>query len=173
MFSLKLLGKISTRGLQVILLLSAVMTTAAMAHNHKADKSKQQHTNIEISQAWARALPPVVPNGAAYFTLVNHSNKDIVVTGVSSDIAKHSMLHESYFDDGKVAMRHIEELVINPHKSVIFKPGGFHVMLMGLKKPLTKGGEFTMSFQLKDGSQITTSVTVKDTPSMKEHAHHH
>jgi len=173
MFSLKLLGKISTRGLQVILLLSAVMTTAAMAHNHKADKSKQQHTNIEISQAWARALPPVVPNGAAYFTLVNHSNKDIVVTGVSSDIAKHSMLHESYFDDGKVAMRHIEELVINPHKSVIFKPGGFHVMLMGLKKPLTKGGEFTMSFQLKDGSQITTSVTVKDAPSMKEHAHHH
>ncbi len=173
MFSLKLLGKISTRGLQVILLSSAVMTTAAMAHNHKADKSKQQHTDIEISQAWARALPPVVPNGAAYFTLVNHSNKDIVVTGVSSDIAKHSMLHESYFDDGKVAMRHIEELVINPHKSVIFKPGGFHVMLMGLKKPLTKGGEFTMSFQLKDGSQITTSVTVKDAPSMKEHAHHH
>ncbi|WP_435276151.1 copper chaperone PCu(A)C [Psychrobium sp. nBUS_13] len=173
MFSLKQLGKISKRGIQVILLSSVVISTGAVAHNHKADKSKQQHSDIEISQAWARALPPVVPNGAAYFTLVNHSNKAIVLTGVSSDIAKHSMLHESYFDDGKVAMRHIEELVINPHKSVTFKPGGFHVMLMGLKKPLTKGGEFTMSFLLKDGSQITTPVKVKDAPSMKEHAHHH
>ena len=87
MFSLKQLGKISKRGIQVILLLSVVTTNGAVAHNHKADKSKQQHTDIEISQAWARALPPVVPNGAAYFTLVNHSNKDIVLTGVSSDIA--------------------------------------------------------------------------------------
>ena len=173
MFSLKQLGKISKRGIQVILLLSVVTTNGAIAHNHKADKSKQQHTDIEISRAWARALPPVVPNGAAYFTLVNHSNKDIVLTGVSSDIAKHSMLHESYFDDDKVAMRHIEELVVSPHKSVTFKPGGFHVMLMGLKRPLTKGGEFTLSLLLKNGSKITTQVKIKDVASIKEHAHHH
>ena len=173
MFSLKQLGKISTRGLQAILLSSVVFTTGAVAHNHNAEKSKQQQADIEISQAWARALPPVVPNGAAYFTLVNHSNKDIVLTGVSSDIAKHSMLHESYFDDDKVAMRHIEELVVKPHKSVTFKPGGFHVMLMGLKKPLTKGGEFTLSLLFKNGSKITTQVKIKDAASTKEHAHHH
>jgi len=173
MFSLKQLGKTSMRGLQAIMLSSLVIATSAVAHNHNADKNKQQHANIEISQAWARALPPVVPNGAAYFTLVNHNNKEIVVTGVSSDIAKHSMLHESYFEDSKVAMRHIEELVVGSHKSVTFKPGGFHVMLMGLKKPLTKGGEFTMTLMLKDGSEMTTLVKIKDAPMMKSHAHHH
>lgn len=169
MLGFKKVAKLAALGINLVLL-----SSAANAHDHKTEHASEQvQHQLEFSNAWARALPPVVPNGAAYFTFTNHSKSAVVVTGVESDIAKHSMLHESYFDDGKVAMRHIDEIKVESHQSLIFKPGGYHVMLMGLKKPLAKGTEFLLTLTLKNGETLTTKVMVKDAPAMKGHAHRH
>jgi len=143
----------------------------AMAFDHKA----HDETVMMVSHAWARALPPVVPNGAAYLQLHNMATENDELIGVSASIAKHSMLHESYFDDGKVAMRHIEKLVIEAGKSVEFKPGGFHIMLMGLKKPLNDGTSFELALKFKNAGIIKSVVKVTKamTKPANAHKHHH
>lgn len=142
----------------------------ANANDHKVD----DESAMMIHHAWARALPPVVPNGAAYFQVHNVGDKSDTLVSVSASIAKRSMLHESYFEDGKVAMRHVHNLVVKAGQRVAFKPGGYHIMLMGLKQPLTEGSSFELILNFKVAGAIKTIVKV--TKEMKEaaggHQHH-
>lgn len=160
---LPLLKKIS-----LIMALGLTFTSQALAFDHKYDDAP----TMQIEQAWARALPPVVPNGAAYLNVKNNTDEDDVLEGVSSDIAKHSMLHESYFEDGKVAMRHVDNLTLLSGKSVEFKPGGYHIMLMGLKRALVAGQSFKVTLHFKRAGDVTTVVNIAKSKT-KHHSHHH
>ena len=73
--------------------------------------------------------------------------------------------------DGVMSMMRIEELVIEPGETVMLKPGGFHVMLMGLKKPLTKGTEFPLTLNFARAGDVTVTVHVKDAGEMGMHKH--
>lgn len=156
---------------QRILTLIMLCSMTLMA---SADHKGHGEQGIEIKQAWARALPPVVPNGAAYLQLTNMTKKSDILESVTSDIAKHSMLHESYFDDEKVAMRHIDKLTVASKQTVVFKPGGYHIMLMGLKRPLTAGTSFNLTLHFKHAGAIITQVIVTEkAENAAEHHHHH
>ncbi|MEX0582595.1 MAG: copper chaperone PCu(A)C, partial [Sneathiella sp.] len=69
------------------------------------------------------------------------------------------------------SMMHMEELVIEPGETVMLKPGGFHIMLMGLKKPLTKGSEFPLTLTFARAGEITVPVHVKGAGNMGMHKH--
>lgn len=151
----------------VVVALALAVTTQSVAFEHQHGDSY----TIAINQAWARALPPVVPNGAAYLTVTNNHDVSDTLEGVSSNIAKHSMLHESYFKDGKVAMRHLEQLPILAGQSIEFKPGGYHIMLMGLTRALVEGESFNVTLHFKNAGDITSEVTIAK--RKMTHNHHH
>jgi len=164
--------------LKVITARSVFLSIIFMATSHVAiayDHKSYDEQAMMIHHAWARALPPVVPNGAAYLQLHNMGTESDELMSVSASIAKHTMLHESYFEDSKVAMRHISSLVINAGKRVEFKPGGFHIMLMGLKEPLNEGTSFELILNFKKAGAIKTTVKVTKemTKQANDHAHHH
>jgi len=154
-----------------ILIIGHVNTVSA--HDHKKMNQVAKQTSMVVTGAWARALPPVVPNGAAYLSLQNMENKQDTLLSIASSIAKHTMLHESYLDDDKVAMRHISQLNIEAGQQVEFKPGGYHIMLMGLKQPLSLGTTFNVTLKFEHAGLVEVPVTVIEKKPSKMTGHHH
>jgi copper(I)-binding protein len=128
-------------------------------------------TGIEVSNAWAR---PAVQggNGAVYFLLENHSASVDELTGVSSDIADAVEMHESKMEGDVMQMQQVMSLPLEGKASVEFAPGGYHVMLIGLKQDLKVGDTFEITLQFNDYEDITLTVPVQengDGSSMETH----
>jgi copper(I)-binding protein len=64
--------------------------------------------------------------------------------------------------DGSMTMQQVDSVEIPAGGLVAFKPGGLHVMLMGLTAPLTAGQTFDMTLQFETAGAKRVSVTVKD-----------
>lgn len=95
---------------------------------------------LQITQPWARATPKGAASGAAYMTVKNTGTKAVRLHCVSSDAAAKCEIHEMSMDGGVMRMRPVEGgLEIKPGQTVTLKPGGFHMMLTGLKAPLQEG----------------------------------
>ncbi len=126
--------------------------------------------SLTVSDAWAR---PGMKGGnsAAYFVINNDSDKPDTLYGadVKEDIAKRVEIHETYdAGNGKMGMRHVPFIVIPPKSKVEFKPGGYHVMLIGLKETLSEGKTFTLILRFKRaGDVIVKDVKVYVTPPKK------
>ena len=121
------------------------------------------HAKVAISDAWARATAPGQEVGAAYMNL--KSAKAAKLVEVKSDAAGSVEIHEMSMKNGVMKMRMLEVLELPAGKLVKLAPGGFHLMLFDLKKPLAAGEKIELSLTLKDGrGKLTTqkvSLTVK------------
>ena len=114
--------------------------------------------SIRVTDAWARATVPGQSSGAIYATIENKGEADRLV-GVTSD-AGMAMLHANEGKDGVARMRMIGELEIPAAGRVPLAPGGTHVMLSGLKAPLTAGGDLavTMRFALAGAQPVKVAI---------------
>ncbi|MEP4890394.1 MAG: copper chaperone PCu(A)C [Aliiglaciecola sp.] len=127
--------------------------------------------NIKISDATVRLLPPTVPNTAAYFTIHNSSDKDLVLVSASTDIAEKAELHAHVMENGMMSMQEQDQIRIPAGQTVSFKPGGLHVMIFGLKKPLAENQMVSITLVSED--QKTIQVTAKAVMPGKEKSHNH
>lgn len=119
--------------------------------------SKQN--SIEIKNQWARASNDGQDVSAAYMTIV--SNEDTSLIAIDSDVADVIEIHSMSMENGVMKMRMLDTLDLIAGKPTELSPGGFHLMLFDLKKPLTAGKEahFTLHFKNKAGQEKTISVT--------------
>src|ERR1051326_1551640 len=92
--------------------------------------SAAQSTPVEIIQAWARATPGKAENGAVYLTLEAPSGDRL--TGLSTPVAKKAELHSMTMEGGIMKMRPLAGLDLPAGQTVTLKPGGDHIMLVGL-----------------------------------------
>lgn len=119
-------------------------------------------TKITVEQPWARATPAGAMSGAAYLTVANKSNTADRLTGASSDVAAKVQIHEMKIVNGVMQMREITGgLAIPAGGSVTLKPGSYHVMLMGLKKPLVAGQSFPLTLSFAKAGNISVTVPVQ------------
>jgi len=120
---------------------------------------------IEIQNAWAR---PAIQggNGAVYFLLQNQSVGGDELIGASSDVADAVEIHLSSMEGDVMRMQQVMSVPIGGKASVEFAPGGFHIMLIGLKQDLNIGDEFQVSLQFKDHEDIPITVMVQETMDM-------
>lgn len=93
----------------------------------------QGGNSIVIKDAWMRPAPETF-NTAFYCTILNNGNYADTLYKASSDISDEVEIHETYKKGEMIGMRPVENLVVAPHDSIIFKPGGYHIMLMNLKR---------------------------------------
>jgi copper(I)-binding protein len=111
-----------------------------------------------VTQAWARATAPSAQTGAAYMTV--HGASADAVTGFSTPAADSAMLHRSQSVGGVMEMRAVDRLPVPAGKDVKLTPGGYHVMLMGLKHPLKPGDHFPLTVTFAHAAPVTVDVTV-------------
>ena len=108
---------------------------------------------LEVTQPWARATPKGASTGAAYMTITNSGNKAERVSCASSPAAAKCQIHEMAMSDGVMKMRPVEGgLEIKPGQTMTLKPGGYHMMLEGLKAPLKAGDKLEATLTSSDGA---------------------
>jgi copper(I)-binding protein len=136
-----------------ILAIAAAVLFAAPAW---ADSS-----GIKVDQVWARATPGNAKSAAIYLTVTNTGTTPDTLEGVASTpAAEHADLHEMKMSNNVMEMRPVKSLAIDPGKSLVLQPGGYHIMLTGLKAPLKEGQTvpLTLKFDHAGTQQVTASV---------------
>ena len=94
---------------------------------------------VKVTKAWSRPTGQRTMSGVIYLTITNTGKEADTLTGIHSPAAEMTMLHETVRRGEMASMNHIEELVIPAGKTVTFEPGGHHIMLMRLEKPIASG----------------------------------
>lgn len=117
--------------------------------------SVQAADSVEFSRAWVRATAPGQEVGAAYMTL--KSSSDVTLTRVESPVAGSVEIHNMSMKNGVMEMRMMETLPLSAGKPFKLEPGGFHLMLFDLKKPLKAGEKVSFTLQFKDHSGNTST----------------
>ena len=116
---------------------------------------------LDVHDGWTRETGQS-DLAAAYVTIDNKGGAD-QLTGVRATIGQ-AMLHESAMDGGVMRMRPIaagEGLVVPSNGRLHLAPSGTHVMLTGLKKPLTAGDRFDMTLLFDKAGPRKVTVTVR------------
>jgi copper(I)-binding protein len=118
-------------------------------------------TGIRVSKAWARHTARG-ETGAVYFLLENHSAKAEELTGVSSDVADVVEMHQTTMDGDIMRMRQVMSVPIEAKGSVEFAPGGYHAMLVEIKRDLNLGDEIQITWHFSDHQDITMNIPVQE-----------
>jgi periplasmic copper chaperone A len=114
--------------------------------------------NVTVSDAWARATKPGQPVSAAYMQI--KSDADAKLIGVSSPAVPRVEVHEMKMDGDVMQMREVKALELPKGKAVALEPGGFHIMLMNLNKPIAAGDLIPLTLVVESGGKKQT-VEVK------------
>lgn len=136
------------------------------------------HMGVMVMDAQARAMPPGSKNSAAYFTLMNHKQEAISLVSAKSDVSKVTEFHNHLMIDGAMSMRKVPSVEIAAGESLSFKPGSYHVMLIGLTQNLKAGEQVTIQLNLANGesmmvkADIVMPADIKETPASDKHANH-
>ncbi|QSX29518.1 copper chaperone PCu(A)C [Shewanella cyperi] len=128
---------------------------------------------VMVMDGYVRAMPPSVPNSAAYFTLMNHGPATKLVS-VSSPAADEAQLHTLITENELVKMRRLDSLELPEHGTVSLSETGNHIMLQGLKAPLQEGQKIALTLTFADGQSLEITLPVaKQGANAAPHEHHH
>jgi len=127
-------------------------------------------STIEVKDAYARATPPNMKNSAAFMVLENRSNKDMAIVKATSNVANVVELHTHDMKNGVMTMYEIPQIDIKAKSTTVLKPGGLHIMLIGLHNSLNVGDKVEIELEFNDGSKQKVVADVKSVMSgMKHH----
>jgi periplasmic copper chaperone A len=128
---------------------SLVIASAALA----------QQNQLEVNKAWARATAGKADTGVAYLTIQSPATDRLV--SASTPVAKTAELHTMSMQGMVMKMRPLSGLDIPAGQPVTLKPGGDHIMLMGLNQPLRAGQTFPLTLDFEKAGPRTVIVTVE------------
>ena len=146
---------------------------------------------VTVSDAWARSSPSGVTMGAAYFDITSVDDDSLVAVSVSSDVAARAEIHEVVkamdlgddemhdhdmgddgmhdhdmgddgMHDGAMSMQEMDALELPAGTLVQLVPGGYHIMLIDLAKPLVVGETFDLTLDFDQAPNLTVTVEVSD-----------
>ena len=139
------------------LAVTAVMALALAAH-------AQRSADIEVKSAWARPTVAGQMGTGAFMHLTSKEGARLL--GASSDVAGVVEIHEMAMQGNVMQMRAIRSLDLPPGSTIELKPGGHHMMLMDLKRPLATGEKIKVELRLetRDKKLVTQPVEVEVRP---------
>jgi len=114
--------------------------------------------NISVTDAWARATMPGQKASGAYMQI--QSDADARLLSASSPVVPRVEVHEMKMDGDMMRMREVKAIDLPKGKKVALQPGGFHIMLMNLPKPIAAGDIIPLTLVVESGGKQQT-VEVK------------
>jgi copper(I)-binding protein len=116
------------------------------------------NAQISIDNAWTRSTVPGQNATGAFMTIA--SEKPLALVKASSTLIKNVEVHEMKMDAGVMKMREVKAIDVVPGKVTELKPGGYHIMLMGLEAPLVAGSKVPLTLTFKDKNNVETKVNI-------------
>jgi copper(I)-binding protein len=125
--------------------------------------------------AWARPTPAGASDGVVYLTVSTDEPDELVGASVAGVVAREAQLHMTSVGDedhshhggagaASVSMGDVESIPLAAGATVVFEPGGSHIMLVGLAAPLQRGSTFMVALEFASGRVLDTEVVVADNP---------
>jgi len=144
----------------LVLLSAATVSTGCAAVTDDAGAGGAE--SIVVGHAWAKAQNE--GDTAVFGMVMNATSSDQTVVSATSDAATSVEMHETRESaDGQMVMAEVTGGFHLPAgQPLMLEPGGDHLMLMGLVKPLQPGDEITVTLTLEDGTEIGFVAPVKD-----------
>jgi periplasmic copper chaperone A len=120
----------------------------------------QTSGDISVEHAWARATPAGAPTAAVYLTLTNKGRTTDKLTGATTPVAEVAGLHIDIMDHDVMKMRALKSVDLQRGEKVMLKPGGKHIMLTGLNRPLIEGDHFALTLTFEHEPPLTLRVEI-------------
>ncbi|MEJ8574102.1 copper chaperone PCu(A)C [Microbaculum marinum] len=135
----------------------------AGAHDYKAG-------DLTIGHPWTRAMPPGAKVGGGFLVITNDGDTADTLLAVTSPRADRGEVHEMAMDGGVMKMRELETgLEIPAGATVELKPGGYHIMFMGVTDGFKEGERVPAVLVFEKSGEVavefsTSPVGAKDMP---------
>ena len=152
-------GRIAALSLALPLLLAGCAATDPPEHDASGGRGAHAHeeTGTALAEGWAKAGEGM---SGVFGTLENRGDQAVTLESVESPAAATVQLHRTASDG---TMSEVDGgFVIPAGGSFALAPGGNHIMLMDLPKPLLAGDEVALTLHFDDGTAVDTTVLVKD-----------
>ena len=133
----------------------ALLAGPAIAHDSKVG-------TLEISRPWTRATPPTAQTGGGFLTVTNKGTTPDRLVAARSSASDKVEIHEMKMDGNVMRMRELEKgLEIPAGATVMLKPGGFHIMFMGLKAPFAKDAKVPVTLVFEKAGSLDIALDVE------------
>jgi copper(I)-binding protein len=117
--------------------------------------------NLDISEAWVKYLPPVVPVRAGYMLVSNNTAQAINITKIESEVFTQIDIHETVEKDGMMIMRPVMPFKIPAGKTFLLAAGGLHLMMRNPDRVLKPGDNINVMLYFNNGETQLINMTVK------------
>jgi copper(I)-binding protein len=115
--------------------------------------------SIEIEHAWAR--PSATATGAIYLEIDNKGSAPDRLVAASTSAAGKAELHTHIMDGNIARMRPVDAIEVTPGSATVLRPGGLHIMLIGLKAPLKEGDKVALTLTFEKAGKVDVTVPVQ------------
>lgn len=133
----------------------AAVATPLLSHEFAAGP-------IKIAHPWSRETAPGQDVGAGYLTIINSGKTDDRLLSASSPAVAQVEVHTVGMVAGVMRMRELKDgLAIPAGATVTFKPGGYHIMMIGLKAPLKKGAMVPAELRFAKAGRVKIAFKVE------------
>lgn len=153
-----------TRRLLLTAVAAVALASPVFAHDYNLGP-------LKIGHPWARAT--VAANGGAFLSVENTGRASDRLLRASTDIAAKIELHTHIKEGDIMRMRPVEAIDLPAGKKVMLEPGGYHVMLLGLKKKLVEGERFPLTLEFEKAGKLTVEIAVDKPGAGAEQQHKH
>lgn len=129
--------------------------------------------SLTISDPWSRATPKGAQTAIGYMTIRNNGTSPERLIGGSIEVAAQFQLHSMKMEGDVAKMNELHSVEIKPGQSIEFKPGGSHVMFVGLKRQLAKGEHIKGTLVFEHAGTVPVEYNVEGIGAKHtEHSQH-
>ncbi len=117
--------------------------------------------DVSVRDAWVREAPPGVAMMAGYMVLQNKTSRSQVLVAASSSSFQAVMIHRTIAKEGMTGMEHAPQIELSPKASLLFAPGGYHLMLLNPKRTLHAGDRVDITLEFRGGLVLPVAYEVR------------
>ncbi|MEI7531080.1 MAG: copper chaperone PCu(A)C [Betaproteobacteria bacterium] len=150
-------------------ILSLVLSGALTLFLTQASAQVAVNGNIQVGNTFIRGTVSGQTATGGFLVITNSGSVSDKLIGVSSSTMGELEIHEMKMEGNRMLMREISALEIPAKSKVELKPGGYHLMITGLKKPLQEGEILPIRLKFEKAGELTVDFPVKSLSTMKMH----
>lgn len=140
-----------------------LLAPPARAHDYRAG-------DLHIGHPWSRAASANT-NGAGFMTIRNGGTQPDRLVSASTPVARVVELHTHIREGDVMRMRPVQDIPVPPGQTVRLRPGGLHVMLIGLNEPLRQGAEVPLTLRFERAGEVQVMLAIEAAGARGSHHH--
>ena len=139
-----------------------VLPLVAMPHSHEKGE-------IQVRHPWSRATPPGAKVAVGYMEIRNHGTQPDRLLSASTALAQRVEMHITRQEGEVVKMRQVKSFEVPARERYELRPGGAHLMLVDIARPLKKGERFAMKLVFEHAGELEVELEVQEQGARRPH----